>query len=180
MPQSNHSRLRTFQTQSPPTVLCLHFNSIVFHTFNQISIVYSFGAQRNQKHFFLFFLVVAGGLTGWGESCWWGAVGWGVTGGGKPSGGSPTFHVRTTCPSCRRKSCSTLEREGDNIDSKQAVNETLTQKLIDYCQFRVKWFHFHSLSSLSRKSWLLSCKMLHQLTASDCCVVLSMQCSVVF
>lgn len=67
-------------------------------------------SQRNQKHFFLLFLVVAGGRTAWGESSWLGVVGWGVAGCGMPSGGSPTFQVRTTCPSCSRKSCSTLER----------------------------------------------------------------------
>ena len=76
-----------------------------------MSLASSSSNQRNQKHFFLFFLELAGGRTGWGESCWWGVVGWGVEGCDEPSGGSPTFHVRTTCPSCRRKSCSTLEGE---------------------------------------------------------------------
>lgn len=88
----------------------------------------SSSTQRNQKHFFLFFLVVAGGRTAWGESCWCGVAVWGVAGCGMPSGGSPTFHVRTTCPSCSRKSCSTLKREGDDFQSVSylCLNKTLT------------------------------------------------------
>ena len=88
--------------------------------------------HMNQKHFFLFFLVVAGGLevagvpgregTGSGVSWWWGVVGWGaVTWGavpwGEPSGGSPTFQVRDTWPSCRRKSCSTLGEKGERRET---------------------------------------------------------------
>lgn len=145
------AKIITFVTLSPPTVLWLHFNSpvhsvLVFFFFNQISIISCFflffskkgmqcitvskclllgpsSAQRNQKHFFLFFLVVAGGRTACGESCWWGVVGWGVAGCGMPSGGSPTFHVRTTWPSCRRKSCSTLQRERDKETMRETVSD---------------------------------------------------------
>lgn len=115
-----------------PIVVCLHLNppgnfTVFYIRQSQMSLFFkkrvrwitvtkylflpSLDTQRNQKHFFRFFLVVAGGRTSCGESCCWGVVAWGVVC-GEPSGGSPTFQVRTTCPSCRRKSCSTLKRGG--------------------------------------------------------------------
>lgn len=108
------------------------------HYSNKMSLASSSSTQRNQKHFFLFFLVVAGGRTGCGESCWWGVVAWGVEGCGEPSGGSPTFHVRTTCPSCRRKSCSTLERKRNN--AVQCYLSVFKPSVIDFT-----WSNIHSL-----------------------------------
>lgn len=104
----------------------------------------SSSAQRNQKHFFRFFLVVAGGRTGCGESCWWGVPGWGVGDCGEPSGGSPTFHVRTTCPSCRRKSCSTLETERDR---------EVIQRSVRNADLDLKWQILRPRGGSRNKRW---------------------------